>query len=367
MAGPAVVYVIVRLVGLLVLDVLSGIHDQSPSEHLFSWDSDWYLRIAESGYDPTGQPILNGNGDADPQSVLAFFPGFPMLTRGVAFLPGVDPPTAAMLVNLAAGLACAYGLARLGRIVSGSQRAGLVLVALFAAAPMSIVLSMPYSESLFCALAIWTLLGVLERRWIQVGVTCALAGTVRHTGAALIAVVMLAAVVALLHRHEGNRPLAALLAAPCGLLGYLGWVGLRTGELDGYFEVRQDGWSSSPDGGIATARFIGEALSTEESTFVTFAAWILLGAVALLICCLDRRIAWPLGLYALLTVVFVLGTDGLMFAKPRALLPAFPLLLPLAMGLAARRRAVMIAGVGIFVCFGSWFSAYALTVWPYAF
>ncbi|MGJ7908917.1 hypothetical protein ACOQFL_20820 [Actinopolyspora sp. H202] len=360
------VYITVRLVGLLVLGVSSRLHDQSPTERLFSWDADWYLWIAEHGYAPTGQTMLNGNGDADPQSVLAFFPGFPLLTHGVAFLPGLDPPTAAMLVNLAAGLACAYGLARLGRTVSGSQRAGLVLVALFAAAPMSIVLSMPYSESLFCALAVWALLGVLERRWVQAGVACALAGTVRHTGAALITVVMIAALVALLHRRDGNRPLIALLAAPCGLLGYLGWVGLRTGQFDGYFEVRQDGWSSSPDGGIATARFIGKALFTDESTFVTFAAWILLAAVALLICCLDRRIAWPVGLYALLTVVFVLGTDGLMFAKPRALLPAFPLLLPLAMGLAERRRPVMIAGVGLFVCFGSWFSAYALTIWPYA-
>ncbi|SDK30442.1 hypothetical protein SAMN04487820_106235 [Actinopolyspora mzabensis] len=360
------VYVIVRLFGLLVLGVFSGIRDQSPTEHLFSWDADWYLWIAEHGYAATGQAMLNGNGDADPQSVLAFFPGFPLLTHGVAFLPGLDPPAAAMLVNLAAGLACAYGLARMGRTVSGSQRSGLVLVALFAAAPMSIVLSMPYSESLFCALAVWALLGVLERRWMQAGVACALAGAVRHTGVTLIAVVMLAAVVALLHRRDGNRPLIALLAAPCGLLGYLGWVGLRTGEFDGYFEVRQDGWSSAPDGGIATARFLGEALFTEESTFVTFAAWILLAAVALLICCADRRIAWPLGLYALLTVVFVLGTDGLMFAKPRALLPAFPLLLPLAMALGVRRRPVMIAGVGMFVCFGSWFSAYALTIWPYA-
>ncbi|SDP93356.1 hypothetical protein SAMN04487905_11489 [Actinopolyspora xinjiangensis] len=361
------VYLTVRLVGLLVLGAFSAVHQQSLVDGLFSWDADWYLEIARHGYTGNDRSMLDGNGNRNPLASMAFFPGFPLLTGWLAVVPGIDPAAAAMLLNLAAGLACAYGLARLGRLVNGSNRTGLLLVALFAAAPMSIVLSMPYSEPLFCALAVWTLLWLLEGHWARAGVACALAGAVRHTGVALILVVMLVALVALLRRRDGARPWFALLAAPCGMLGYLGWVALRTGQLDGYFQVRRSGWSSAPDGGVATARFVGEALFTDESVFVTFAAWLLLAAVVLLFCCLDRRIAWPLVVYALLVVAFVLGTDGLMFAKPRALLPAFPLLLPLAMGLSDRRAPVMLSGLAAFVCFGSWFSAYALVVWPYAF
>ena len=54
----------------------------------------------------------------------------------------------------------AYGLVRLAELMpGGSRRAGLLLVALFAAAPMGVVLSMAYTEALFCALAVWALVG----------------------------------------------------------------------------------------------------------------------------------------------------------------------------------------------------------------
>ena len=64
----------------------------------------------------------------------------------------------------------AYGLTRLGELVpGGSRRAGLLLVGLFAAAPMGVVLSMTYTEALFCALTAWALVGVLRRQWVLAG------------------------------------------------------------------------------------------------------------------------------------------------------------------------------------------------------
>jgi len=56
-----------------------------------------------------------------------------------------------------------------------------VLAALFAASPMAVVLSMTYSEALFCAFAVWSLAFLLDRRWLWAGVCCALSGLVRPT------------------------------------------------------------------------------------------------------------------------------------------------------------------------------------------
>jgi hypothetical protein len=73
---------------------------------------------------------------------------------------------------------------------------GLVLVALWAGAPMAIVLTMPYTEGLFVALAAWALVGVLEQKWWLAGVCTVFAGLVRSIALALIAVVVVAAGIA---------------------------------------------------------------------------------------------------------------------------------------------------------------------------
>jgi hypothetical protein len=64
--------------------------------------------------------------------------------------------------------------------------------------------------------------------------------------------------------------------------------------------------------------------------------------------------------------VLDLGSNGLMNAKIRMLLPAFVLLLPPAIGLARRRSGTALAVVAGAALVSGWFGAYALTVWPYA-
>lgn len=130
--------------------------------------------------------------------------------------------------------------------------------------------------------------------------------------------------------------------------------------------MQQRGWSSSFDGGAATSRFVGETLTENEGAFVTLTALLVVCAVVLLILCLSMRLAWPIVLFAALTLALDLGSDGLMYSKVRLMLPAFPLLLPMAIGLAGRRTSTAVVSLALFLGFGSWFSAYALAVWPYA-
>lgn len=364
--APGVVYLAIRAVGLLVLSWLSAANGESLVDNLGAWDGEWYLEIAAHGYGGVDPSMVDGYGERHPETPLAFFPGYPLLIQLATLLPGVNVVAGAVGVSLVAGVALAYALYRIGVRVGGGPVVGLLFVALFAASPMSVVLSMAYSEAVFCALAAWALVGVLERNWVLAGVMCAAAGLIRPTAAAVVAVVGLAALIAIVGRRDGWRPWFAALAAPTGLALYIGWVALQTGSLGGYFDLQQQGWSSAFDGGVATGAFVLESLATGTSAFETVTAWVVVASVVLLVLCVRRRMPWPLLAFAAVVLVLDLGSDGLMYSKVRLMLPAFPLLLPVAIGLAQRRTATTVATTMLLVLFGSWFGAYSLTAWEYA-
>lgn len=368
--APALVYLTIRQVSLLVLAWMSAATGVGTRSALTSWDGTWFLSLAAGGYGGIPAGMVDAFGERTAQTSLAFFPGYPALVAVVSWVSGVGVTAAAFVVSAAAGVATAYGLVRLAETVPyGSRRAGLVLVALFAAAPMSIVLSMTYSEALFCALAIWCLLGLLRRQWLLAGVCSAAAGLVRPTAAALVAAVGLAGLVAVARGQDGWRPWVAALAAPSGLVGYLAFVAARTGRWDGWFALQQQGWDSGFDGGRATLRFTGRVLTTAPSVLELITVWLLVGALVLLVlCALDwwRGPVWPLLVYAVTVLAMDLGSSGVMNSKARLLLPAFVLLLPVAIGLARQRTALVVLTLTGLTGFSAWFGSYALTVWPYA-
>jgi hypothetical protein len=368
--APALIFLGIRELGLLVLTWMSARNSHSVSEALRSWDGQWFLAIAGDGYSGVPDGLVDAFGQRSAETPLAFFPGYPTLVRWFAAVDGpggIGLVTSALTVTIVCGVVCAYGLARLGRhIRGGSPRVGLILVALFAASPMSIVLSMAYSEAMFCALAVWSLVGVLERRWVLAGVCCALAGLVRSTGAALVLAVCVAALLAIVARKDGWRPWVGGLLAPLGLFGYLAWVGVQTGEWNGWFALQERGWGTGFDGGAATLRFSLDALADARSVLEVATVWFILLAIALLVIMIWRRVEWPLTVYAAAVLAMDLASNGLMNSKARLMLPAFTLLIPLAVGLARRRTATFVVTLCGLAVASSWFGAYALTSWGYA-
>lgn len=368
--APALVYLTIRQVSLLVLAWMSAAAGVGTRDELTSWDGVWYLALAAGGYDGVPAGLTDAFGTRTAHTPLAFFPGYPALVATLSWLPGIGVVTAAFLVSTGAGVSAAYGLARLAELVpGGSRRAGLVLVALFAAQPMAIVLSMTYSEGLFCALAVWCLVGLLRGQWVLAGMCCAAAGLVRPTAAALVVAVLTAAVVAVAQDRDGRYPWIAALLAPSGLIGYLAFVATRTGRWNGWLVLQQQGWSSRFDGGRATLRFTVEALTSAPSLLEVTTVWLLGGAVLLLVLCVLswwRTGAWPLLVYATTVLVMDLGSNGLMNSKARLLLPAFVLLVPVAIELAGRRPATVLLTLAGLSAAGAWFGGYALVLWPYA-
>jgi dolichyl-phosphate-mannose-protein mannosyltransferase len=344
----------VRALGLVTLAVWSAARDKSPHQLLSArWDSLWYTRVAELGY---GYEVRLPNGDV--HSNLAFFPLLPWLERAFAAVTPLSYADAGLLVSALASLAAAWGIFAVADHVYGS-RAGICAVLLWAVLPVGIVQSMAYSESLFTALAAWSLYAVLTGRWLTAGLLASLAGLTRPVGAAVVAAVWVAAIASFV-RERGVpaqtgaprwRRALAMLIAPLGAAGYVLWVGSHTGKGPlGYLDV-QAGWRNGFDGGYAFARFVADKFTSFPSALAGLALIIGVGLLVwLYVICVRQRQPLPLLVYAGVVTLLALCASSYFGSKPRLLLPAFPLLLPPALALArlrTSRSAWVLGGVAV--------------------
>ncbi|MFG2774967.1 hypothetical protein [Streptomyces sp. NPDC048350] len=334
-------YAATRVIGLAIL-VLAAVATGKDGLHRLSgrWDSVWYVRIAENGY---GYEVTLPNGSV--HSDLAFFPLFPALERALSTVLPVDAATAGLLVSWTASLAAAWGIYAVGSHVAGRQ-AGVVLAVLWGVYPTAFVQSMAYTETLFTALAAWSVLAVLRDRWILAGALCALAGLTRPTAAALIAAIGITAVVSVVRgRKLPARMVAGVLLAPLGWLAYIVYVGAREGSATAYFDV-QAAWGNSIDGGVALARFIWGL--PPLAALGLCAALALLGWLVVL--CVRQKQPLPLLVYTIGVVVVSLIGAAYFGSRPRLMMPAFGLLLPAAAALVrlrVRNRVLVLTGLAL--------------------
>ena len=350
-AAPALLgYVAVRGLGLIALAVWSAANGKSAHTLLSArWDSLWYTRVAELGY---GYEVRLPNGDV--HSNLAFFPLLPWLERLIHALSPLSYADAGLLVSTLASLAAAWGVFAVADHVYGA-RAGVCAVLVWALLPVGVVQSMAYSESLFTALAAWSLYAVLTGRWLTAGLLAALAGLTRPVGAAVVAAVWVAAIASFVQERSAPpaggasrwRRALGMLLAPLGAAGYVLWVGHRTGDGPlGYLDV-QAGWRNGFDGGYAFARFVGDKFTSFPSAPAGIG--IVVGvALVIWLYVVGVRQGQPLPLlvYSGVVVALALCASSYFGSKPRLLMPAFPLLLPLALALSRLRtsRSALVAG-----------------------
>jgi hypothetical protein len=245
--------------------------------------------------------------------------------------------------------------------------AGPFLAMAWAVVPEGFVESMAYSESLFTALCAWALLYGLKKRWVGAGLFCLAAGLTRLTSPALIAPVMIACVVALVRaRGRGWRAWIGLAVAPLGWLGFVGWVGARLGRLTGYMDVQLVNWAHGDGRRDTLVRDFGAMLRQENqlALWVT-TAFMVFTVVMIIFLVLDRR-PWILIVFAALTLVgSVASIDfGQFWVLSRYAVPNFPVLIPVAVGLAAIRRAKAWILLACLVGFAAYFAVYMALVFP---
>ncbi|MEU4090358.1 hypothetical protein [Streptomyces aureus] len=325
-----------RLAGLLVLAGTAWATGGHPVALLArSWDSAWYLGIAAHGYGRTlhFHPTVV-------HSDLAFFPLYPALVRAVTTLTPLTGGSAGLLVSWTAAAAAACGVYAIGARLHG-RAVGTALVLLWGLLPHSVVLSMAYTEPVLTAFAAWSLYAVLDGRWLWAGSLAALAGLSRPNGFAVAAAVLVAAAHEV-WRHRGkvtHRVWTGAALAPAGWAGYVLWVGHREGALlGGYFQVQRL-WGSRFDLGEGSLHFVKHLLLHGDRFVFPMTMVIVAAAVLLYALLAADKAPLPLLVYSGVLLLIALGGSGFFESKPRFLLPAFPLLLPLARALVRTARA----------------------------
>ncbi|MEV5974620.1 hypothetical protein [Streptomyces sp. NPDC051921] len=360
-AAPALgLFAAARLTGILVLALWAWHVGRSPRALLAkSWDSLWYTGIAANGY---GRTLFWPDGVV--QSDLAFFPLYPGLVRAVTAVLPVTGGTAGLLLSWLAAGAAAWGIYLVTERLCGRPTA-VVTVLLWGLLPHSIVLSMAYTEPLMTAFAAWALYALLTGRWLWAGTLATLAGLSRPNGVAIAAAVLAAAALELWRARGRVAPSvwAGAALAPVGWLSYLLWVGARRGDLlGGYFAV-QDGWTSRFDFGRGALLFVRDMLKGPTQfgfamALVITAAGVLLFALLVIV----ERPPLPVLVYTAVLVLITAGGSGFFESKPRFLLPAFPLLLPLAGAMTRARPGAAIVVIAGLAGLSFGYAPYALTL-----
>jgi hypothetical protein len=216
------------------------------------FDSAWYLAIAEHGYDGTGRP--------------AFFPLFPALIAGLGAVLG-STLAAGIAISSVCGLVALYLLHRLVNLDFDRTvaRDTVWIVAWF---PSALVLSAVYTEALFLMLSIGSLYAGRLGRWPMAGLLGGLAAASRSGGLILLVPLL----ILYFYGPRADRPgrelgggslspqhpargevLWILLGVPAGLVAYIAYLGIATGDALAAFHA-QEVWHRSfvPLGGIAT-------------------------------------------------------------------------------------------------------------------
>lgn len=402
-AVPALAgYLVVRIVGLAVALAWSRTWHRPFVGRLVAWDSGWYEHIAAFGYDA----VLHHRAHRLLPSNLAFFPLYPALMRALrTVLPFLGWAQIALVVANLAALAAAWGIFAVAERLHGRRIAVLAAV-LWGCWPVAIVQNMAYSEALLTACAAWALWCAVSGRWIAAGVWACLAGLARPNGIAAAAGVIAGAALTLGLRAvavaradtagggsaasdtaasgsaaSGSavsdtsgrrpawwRPVVGAVLAPLGWIGYILWVGHRVHDSRAYFTV-QRAWRSRFDFGRSTWDQIATVFSNGHTFSLGVGAVTLLiigSAVLLLVTALDRQ-PLPLWAYSATLLVIAVGDTAYFVSRARFLLPAFPLLLPIAAALArVRTRAVRGLLIAVAAGLSAVFGGYLLYVWPHA-
>jgi hypothetical protein len=357
------IYLVSRVAQLALIAWMAPSAGPGVRRRLLAWDAGWFINVAQHGYphgysyDDSGN--LTGNA-------LAFFPGYPTAVRLVHEATRLDYPWSALAVSWLAGAAAAIVVCALGARLY-DLRVGAILAVLFCTQPMSVVLSMGYSEGLFVAFAAGTLLAAHRRAWLTAGGLALAAGLTRPTGVALAAALAVAVFVEVRRGASGQwRPIVAAIVGLAAVPAYLIWVGLRVGSPSAYFDIQTAGWGSTFDFGRTTGTFVLTAIRRGDGWIQVSVALILIAAVVATAVALGQRVWGPLSVYGLIALVLVVGQGGYFHSKPRLLVPVLLILVPVAVALRRARPRTAIMVLLAWAGFGLWYGAYLITVWHYA-
>ncbi len=326
---------VVTAIALLArwIETGSALGGTSPALLLHQWDSGWFRTIVENGYFAPGAI-----------GAPAFFPGYPLAARAVAWLFSPftsDPVPWAMTVVAALGaLAACIVLWRLADHQGGGPRSATAAVVLFAFGPYAVFLHASYSESLFLAAAIAAWYFGTTGRWWWAGALAAAAGFTRANGLFVVAALFVMYLVQA--RRDGRRilrpDLLGVALGGAGTAAYFGWLWLQTGHIDAWLRAQRDGWDRASLLPWDALRATVHAMLTPSGTQAQpqFLLDIVFGALLVVVAVwLARRRDWPALTLVVLTAASLM-TSNSWLSLARNTTTLFPI--PLTVGRGADRE-----------------------------
>lgn len=290
-------------------------------EGLLGWDAGWYETIARQGYGPLGHQSLR------------FFPAVPLLTRALAWVPGLGDGPALVLLANAAALAATAMLYLLVRRETGSGVVARRSVWILSLLPAGFVLVMGYAESVLLVFALGCFLALrppptaaaARPHFALAGLLAFAAALTRPIGVLLVLAVGAELVRwwPRLGRGERVGGLGAVAAPFVGLLCFLAWskhvVGDWWAPLRVQLQSSHHGGLSDP---VATLYHDASGVLHHHVGTALHVPWVLLALAMLVVC--WRRLPAPYTLFAagvLATAVAGSNLDSF----ERYALSAFPL------------------------------------------
>jgi hypothetical protein len=195
------------------------------------WDTQYFARIATTGY-------------AEP-NLVAFFPGLPLLLRGLSWT-GLSSAVLGVVLALVASAIAATALYRL----VGPMGACLWLIA-----PTAVFTVVPYTEAFFAAAGFWAWERARSNHWLAAGLLCGVACLFRVSGLFLLGGLGLLALSQVWDSFKKRKQTARDLALQ--LTSRIGWLLIPiavlvaiwlyfhavTGSWNAWFEAQSSGWS----------------------------------------------------------------------------------------------------------------------------
>jgi hypothetical protein len=298
-------------------------------ERWTQWDVDLFVEIAKYGY--RGDP-----GHPPDAGLPAFFPGFPLLIRGLHYvIPSWE--LCPLLISLGAGAIAMVALARLGGEGTGPKAVVALLLS-----PYAVFLFAGYSETLFLAFALPGWLLARQRRWEAATLCAAGASCVRVTG-----IFFTVALIVEFCCRDRRWPSAPWLAIPfMPVAAYTVYQWRRTGDWLAWQHAQKEGWGRSMAWPWDAFRTTWQAAFGAHNQFTGAFRVELVAAVAgvALTGWLLARRRWPEAVYVGLPLASLL-TSAFYLSIGRATLLWWPLWL----GIGALRRPAYLVVILLFV------------------
>lgn len=201
--------------------VLAVVQQRTLTDMVSNWDVQHFVKLAADGY------LADADG-----TLMAFFPGWPVILSLFSQL-GVPVAISGVIISTACSALAAAALYRLG---------GTWAAVAWLFAPTAVFTMVPYTESLFCALAFWAWERARADRWLAAALLTSLACTVRVSGLFLVGALLVMIITSDEPARARLRRGALMLMPAAVIMAFATYLHVLSGSWTAWYRAQSTGW-----------------------------------------------------------------------------------------------------------------------------